>query len=137
MQKGVRLFGWLWCAHVFIAVGGMVLLPASALELKMGVTRDIQIGMSSFGTIVLTLLLLPFFYFAVWRRQEWAKWVLFAAFVLSILNFLLDATEWQAAFLPLTAVEFTSLIVEAAAFYFLFISDGPAWFRKDVITAQY
>jgi hypothetical protein len=120
MQRpNARLFALLWCLRIVIALAGFALIPTSSFELKVGLPAIIQKVVPAFGTIVIVLALLPFLWFAVRRNQTWAKWVLFVAFVVSVLNFFLDGTTFQSARLPSSGVEFFSLLVEAVGFYFL------------------
>lgn len=130
MPKNVRRFAWLWWLHILIALGALALLPPSSFMSKLGVTPPMQMGMSGFGTIVITLVLLPF-WFAVRKGRNWARWVLFAAFAISISNLFLDPTGYQAAFLPLTGVRILSLLVNAAAFYFVFSVEARPWFNRE------
>jgi hypothetical protein len=130
MPKYVRRFAWLWWLHILIALGALAQLPPSSFLSKLGVTPPMQMGMSGFGTVVITLVLLPF-WFAVRKGRDWARWVLFAAFAISIPNLLLDPTGYQAAYLPLTGIRILSLLVNAAAFYFVFSVEAQPWFTRE------
>jgi hypothetical protein len=130
MPKNVRLFVWLWFSSFVIAFAGVPLLPPPDLSLtRLGVTWPIEIGLVAGVQLIILIILLPFFWLAVSRRRNWARWLLLVAFV-APLPLAFDPNMFDRENLPSTAVSFLSLLVEAAAFYFLFTGDARAWFER-------
>ena len=113
-----------------IALLGLPLSPdsISADMMKLGLTRTDLIAMGLLEVAVIIVLLLPFFWLAVWRGKNWARWVLFIAFIATLPIIFLDPSVFDTEHLPLIGVEFVSILVEAAAFYFLFTGDARPWF---------
>jgi hypothetical protein len=129
MPANVRRFVWLWWSSIVIAFIAIPLLPpASSSELELGVTRPILMAISAGVAVTLVAVALPFFWLAVWRRKNWARWLLLVAFVASIPLGFVDVPSLAPSVIVL---EWLSLLSEAAAFYFLFTGDARAWFRRE------
>jgi uncharacterized membrane protein (DUF2068 family) len=77
---------------------------------------------------LLLAVLLPFLQLAVWKRKNWARWLLFVVFVI-FLPILFVNHAFRPDHLPMTAIGFASQLVEAAAFYFAFTGDARPWFQ--------
>jgi hypothetical protein len=132
----IRRFAWLWGASIVIALLGIPLTPSPiAPELSnLGLTWGTLILFEVACAIVIVASVFPFFWLAVWRRKNWARWTLFIAFVAPTPLLFLNLTPIDPESLPLLGVEFLSLLVEAAAFYFLFTGDARPWFRREPST---
>jgi len=129
MPANVRRFVWLWWSSIVIALIAIPLLPPpSSSELELGVTRPILMAISAGVAVTLVAAALPFFWLAVWRRKNWARWLLLVAFVASIPLCFVDVPSLAPSVIVL---EWLSLLSEAAAFYFLFTGDARAWFRRE------
>ncbi|HEX3652573.1 MAG TPA: hypothetical protein VHU18_07110 [Rhizomicrobium sp.] len=130
MPRNVRWFGWLWVASFLLAFPELLLMPAPDAEATtLGVTRSTEIKLGIGALLLLMAILFPFFRLAVWKRKNWARWVLFAIFVLSLPLLFVDHA-FRADTLPLTIYGFVGTLMEAAAFYFLFTGDARAWFQS-------
>jgi hypothetical protein len=130
MPANVRRFVWLWWSSIVIALIAIPLLPPpSSSELELGVTRPILMAISAGVAVTLVAVALPFFWLAVWRGKNWARWLLLVAFVASIPLCFVDVPNLAPSVIIL---EWFSLLSEAAAFYFLFTGDARAWFRREV-----
>jgi hypothetical protein len=129
MPTNVRRFAWLWWASSAIALIEIPLMPPpSSSELRIGMTRSIQMGIEAGVVAILVAALLPFFWLAVWRRKNWARWLLLVAFVASMPLSFVHIPNLAPSVIVL---EWLSLLSEAAAFYFLFTGDARAWFRRE------
>jgi hypothetical protein len=131
--NNVRRFAWLWTASIVIAFIGVPFTPepSSPDLLKFGITRVVLMIFEVFSMTVIIALMLPFFWLAVWRGRNWARWVLFIAFAVTTPLFFVTPKVFDPENLPQTGVELVSLIVEAAAFYFLFTGDARSWFKRE------
>jgi hypothetical protein len=73
------------------------------------------------------LLLVYFVWLAAHRRKNWPRWVLFAAFVLSVISLVQMIGE---SGLQLdSAIETVSCALTAAGLYFSFTGDAKGWFN--------
>jgi hypothetical protein len=81
--------------------------------------------------VVLMAILLPFFWLAVWRRKNWARWVLLVLFAISLPGLFLDPEPFVRDHLPSTIIGFGATFVEIIAFFFLFTGDAKPWFRRE------
>ena len=85
MPANIRRFVWLWLGSIVIALITIPLLPPpSSSELELGVTRPLQMAAAVGVLAILVAVALSFFWLAVWRRKNWARWLLLVAFVASI-----------------------------------------------------
>jgi hypothetical protein len=144
MPRNVRRFAWLWSASIALVLAELLLYPTpSASELRLGMTRAIQIGFIA-GVAAATLAAqLPFFWLAVWRRKNWARWLLLVEFVAGtaysvVFMFWRPSPppgvdpSWLHMPLSLLVVSWFSLFTEIAAFYFLFTGDARSWFEGEI-----
>jgi hypothetical protein len=141
MPANIRRFVWLWWGSVAISLIAIPLLPPpSSSELELGITRPFQMAVAGGVSVTLVAVVLPFFWLAVWRRRNWARWLLLAVFVASIPLIFVPVpspapgvdSSWQHLPSPVIIVGWLSLFSQAAAFYFLFTGDARAWFRKEI-----
>jgi hypothetical protein len=141
MPANIRRFVWLWLGSIVIALITIPLLPPpSSSELELGVTRPLQMAAAVGVLAILVAVALSFFWLAVWRRKNWARWLLLVAFVASIpLSFVHVpgpapgvASSWQHLPSSVIVLEWLTFFSEAAAFYFLFTGDARAWFRRKI-----
>ncbi|HEY3638394.1 MAG TPA: hypothetical protein VGK90_09600 [Rhizomicrobium sp.] len=135
MPINVRRFLWLWWASFLIGAAEIPLTPpVSALD-DLGITPSVQMSLSTVWTLLSLATLLPFLWFAVRRRKNWARWVLFVSYIISLPLVFLDPAMFSVRQLPLTAIELSSNILGAVAFYFLFTGDARQWFREETPTS--
>jgi hypothetical protein len=130
VPKNVRRFVWLWWAYFAITAAGIpfVQLPVRP-EKVLYITRPIQIAILE-GVLVIELaIFLPFFWLAVWRRKNWARWVMFGSFVVSLPLGFIGPTAFYRQSLAVNVIDALSGIALAASFYFLFTGDAEPWFR--------
>jgi peptidoglycan/LPS O-acetylase OafA/YrhL len=86
---------------------------------------------------IIFAILFPFFWLAVWRRKNWARWLLLVAFVAASGVYLITAPRsvedpnWLHMPPLLILFDSLSILCGAAAFYFLFTGDSQAWFRSE------
>jgi hypothetical protein len=73
--------------------------------------------------------LLPFFWLAVWRRKNWARWILFVLFVAPMPILFLDPFLFRHDHLPMFIAASSSFFAEAMAFFFIFTGDAKQWFQ--------
>jgi hypothetical protein len=143
MATNVRRFIWLWWTAILLALVDILLLPAPSLsELRLGMTRSIQMGVYGSVAAIWLATQLPFLWLAVRRRKNWARWLLLVIFVaenaFSVAFVFVHPTpppgvdpSWLHPTWSLVVVGWVSLATEAAAFYFLFTGDAGAWFRGE------
>lgn len=141
MPVNVRRFVWFWWASIVLALLGLLLFPPpSSSELRLGMTRSIQLEIVAGVAAVWVAVQLPFFWLIVWRRKNWARWLLLVMFVAGTAYsaYLSIAPpspppgvdpSWLHMPPSMDAVEWLSLFAGAVAFYFLFTGDARAWFR--------
>jgi|SRR5580704_2508130 hypothetical protein len=141
MPTNVRRFVWLWWGSFVIALIEIPLMPPpSASELRLGVTRSGEMAIAAGLVAILLAVILPFYWLAVRRRKNWARWVLLVTFVSGNALFFVPFPSpppgvdpsWLHTPPSVIVVACLSLITEAAAFYFLFTGDARAWFRGGV-----
>ena len=142
MPTNVRRFVWLWWGSVGIALAGVPLTPStnSSELLALGLTRADVMAIQVGSAAIIIALLLPFFWFAVWRRKNWARWVLLVAFAVSVpisLGLMALNPTFSPEDIPQTGIEFVSLLIEAAAFYFLFTGNARAWFEREKLELRH
>lgn len=123
MPTNVRRFIWLWWGHLAIALVQIPLLPPP----NPAVTRSAQMAVMAGVFAITVAVLLPFFWLAVWRRKNWARWLLLVVFVASNPIFLIPS--WTQLPPLIIGMGCLSLLMEAAAFYFLFTGDARGWFK--------
>jgi protein-S-isoprenylcysteine O-methyltransferase Ste14 len=73
------------------------------------------------------LLLVYFVWLAAHRRKNWPRWVLLAAFVLSVIS--LVQTIGESGLQLDSAIEIVSCALTAAGLYFSFTGDARGWFN--------
>lgn len=141
MPKNVHRFVWLWWASIVISLVDISLFPPpSSSELHLGMTRLIQIEILAGTAAIWVAVQLPFFWLTVWRRRNWARWLLLVAFVAgSAFSFALSVVHpspppgvdpsWLHMPPSMIVVGWFSVLTEAAAFCFLFTGDAGPWFR--------
>jgi len=78
--------------------------------------------------LLLMAIFLPIFRLAVWGQRNWARWVLFVTFILSLPLLFADRRMLQPGHLPLTAYAFAGTLLQAVGFYWLFTGDAQPWF---------
>jgi hypothetical protein len=129
MPTNVRRFAWLYWASALIAIIGV--LPLSTESWTARDVAAFQLVAATGVTVLFAAIFLPIFWFAVWRRQNWARCLLLLAFVASVPFTFLPPSETR--FPPAIAgVGILSNLVEACAFYFLFTGDARPWFNRTV-----
>ncbi len=131
MPRNVRRFAWLWI--VSFVVGLLTVLvppPLTSVEVGLGATQNMESAFILGTAVVLFLILSPFFWLAVWRHKNWARWVLLLAFVASLPFLFLNPRISYSHNLLLVAATMTSAAIEALAFIFAFTGDARPWFRK-------
>jgi len=136
MPRDVKRFAWLWLTSGLLSFPELLLLPpVSPAATRMGITWPIEIAVGAVMIVIFFMILLPFFWLAIWRRKNWARWVLLVLFVLSVAVSipltLVDKHVFQPERLPLTFVTLVLAAVEAVAFYFLFTGASSRWFKLE------
>jgi hypothetical protein len=138
MPTNVRRFVWLWLGSLVLSLISVLFLPPpNPWVLDFGITRSAEMRLAADVLAITFAILFPFFWLAVWRRKNWARWVLLVAFVAANGIFLIpipravDDPSWL--HMPPLLILFGALsfLTEAAAFYFLFTGDARAWFRSE------
>ncbi|HEX4158715.1 MAG TPA: hypothetical protein VHY79_09575, partial [Rhizomicrobium sp.] len=105
-------------------------LPPLSIESWTARGVAFQLVLIAGGTVIFAAIFFPIFWFAVWRRQNWARWLLLCAFVASVPStFLPFEARFSRAIVGLGIL---SNLVEACAFYFLFTGDARPWFDQTV-----
>jgi hypothetical protein len=81
-----------------------------------------------FTVLICAGVLFPLFRLAVWKRRNWARWVLLLLFVVSVPA---GGYPLFQSSLPMASVGvfLVSNLVEALGFYFLFTGDARTWFK--------
>ena len=100
---------------------------------RLGITRLAEMIAELNAGILLLAVLLPVFWQAVWKRKNWARWVLFLAFIISPpLPFLEGSKLLRPDYIPMTVILFSGIVVEIAAFYFAFTGGARPWFQQEI-----
>jgi Na+-translocating ferredoxin:NAD+ oxidoreductase RnfD subunit len=136
MPTNVRRFLWLWCAAFLIGAAEIPLTPPNSTLQDFGVTQPVQTALAAGGAAISLATLLPFLWFALRRRKNWARWVLLVSFIISLPLEFLDPSVYSGDQLPLTLMALVSVLAGAAAFYFLFTGDARPWFREHPSTSS-
>ena len=131
MPANVRRFLILWWAAFLIGAAEIPLTPPNSTLADFGVTAAAQTGFAVAGTALSLLTLLPFLWFAVWRRRNWARWVLLVSFIISLPLEFFDPSVWSGDQLLLTGMALLSTLAAGAAFWFLFTGDARPWFAEE------
>jgi hypothetical protein len=148
MPINVRRFVWLWWISIGLTLIDILLLPSpSASELLRGMTRSIQLEIYAGVAVIWVAVQLPFFWLAVRRRKNWARWLLLAVFlagtVYSVYLFFVPPIpppgvdpSWRHTPSSGIVVGWLSAFAEAAAYYFLFTGDARPWFRREILNTR-
>lgn len=129
LPRNVKWFAWLWIISFLIALPELFLLPTPPVELaRAGLSRSAYIKLVIAVLLLFMAIMLPFFQQAVWKRRNWARWVLFLVYVLA-LPLIFRGGMFQSGQLSLTIFDFASNALEGVGFYFLFTGDARHWFR--------
>ena len=131
MPKNVRRFAWLWWISILIAACSILLSPFTDPALvKAGISQPSEVEFDFVVIAVMITLLVPFFWLAVSRQKNWARWVLFIFFVVTTIMNLFQNPTPHADNHILTAMEGATWLAEAVAFFFLFTGDARPWFNR-------
>jgi hypothetical protein len=128
MPRNVKRFAWLWVISFLFQIPGIFLLPPDAAATRLGISHAAEQKLSAAIGILFFAVLLPFLQLAVWKRKNWARWLLFVAYII-FLPILFMNHAFRPDHLPMTTIGFASQLIEAAAFYFAFTGDARPWFR--------
>jgi hypothetical protein len=138
MPTNVRRFVWLWLGSFALGLIAIPFLPPpNPSVLDLGITRAAEMRLSADVSAIIFAILFPFFWLAVWRRKNWARWLLLVAFVAASGVYLITAPRsvedpnWLHMPPLLILFDSLSILCGAAAFYFLFTGDSQAWFRSE------
>jgi hypothetical protein len=126
VPANVRRFAWLYWTSALIAIIGA---PPLWVESWTARTALFQLAGVAGATLLFAAIFLPIFWFAVWRRQNWARWLLLLAFVASVPFSFLPPSEARFP-LAIIGIGILSNLVEACAFYFMFTGDARPWFNR-------
>lgn len=132
LPRNVKWFAWLWIASFLLSFPELFLLPQQPVELaRIGLSRPAYIKLIIAGLLLFTAILLPFFQLAVWKRRNWARWVLLLGFAVP-LPLLFHSEMFQSDQLLMTIYDFAVTALEGVGFYFLFTGDARPWFRAEI-----
>ena len=128
MPKNVRRFAWLWWSSNLLEFCGIPFAPPLDPS-KTVFTRASQMEFDFIAIAVVIALLLPFYWLAVSRRKNWARWVLALFFAaLAVANLFVSTPPIHN---PVgVAIDYVSWLALAAAFFFLFTGDARPWFNR-------
>jgi hypothetical protein len=132
MPRNVQRFAWLWGASLLMSFVAIPLLPLDSSLVSQGMTRPMLMVIAAVVIVIFTVILLPFFWLAVWRRKNWARWVLLVLFVISLPLLFLDPEAFVPDHLPSTIIGFGTTFIQIVAFFFLFTGDAKPWFRREM-----
>ena len=128
MPTNVRRFEWLWWISNLIDLSSIPFSTDPEI-LNYGFSRTAQIEFALVVYAVVIAIQLPFFWLAVSRRKNRARWVLFIIFVAFTIGYLFSPSP-PAGSRVMAVMEFISWLVEAASFIFLFTGDARPWFNR-------
>jgi len=132
VPSNVRRFAWLWFAANLAAFPEIFLMPPPDPQLaELGLTRPVELMAGAGVSVLLLVLALPFVWFVVWRRKNWARWALFLGFAVSLPFSVMDALGGGPHQFFSSALVLASTALEALAFFFLFTGDAPPWFKRE------
>ena len=127
MPRNVKRFALLWVSSFLIQLPTIFLQPTSdAATLGISSAADQKLAAAGF---LLFAVLLPFLLLAVWKRKNWARWLLFVVFLVC-LPLLFVSPEFQPDYIAGTALAFLSQVAEAVGSYFVFTGDARPWFAR-------
>ena len=130
MPRNVKCFAWLWVISFLFQIPGVFFLPPDAAAARLGISRAAEQKLSvAFGFLLLAVLL-PFLQLAVWKRKNWARWLLLIVFIICLPMLFVDH-PFRPDNLPTSAIALASQLVEAIAFYFAFTGDARPWFQPE------
>lgn len=133
MPKNVRRYAWLTVVAFLIGLVGTPPVWVASWTPRPVVTQLVVLVVATLSFLAINL---PFFWLAVWRGKNWARWVLLLLFVASV-PFVF--VHWQGMLYPAAgfAVALLSTLVQALALYFLFTGDARPWFRPKIQSQSY
>ena len=104
--------------HPFLALGGN---PQG---------KFIAAGVVIASAIIAFVPVLVLIWLAARRRKNWARWVLFAMFILTPVYYLWRPFRFDRAHLSMNIADIAVICMEAVAYFFVFSSESDSWFRK-------
>jgi hypothetical protein len=128
MPRNVKLFAWLYAASCAIGLVGALLMPPPPAGSE--ITRPVELAVTMGFAILMILIELPFVWLVVWKRKNWARWLLLVLFVIT-LPLLFVPYPPEANFLPMIEVAVGATLIQAIAFYFVFTGDARRWFVSE------
>jgi hypothetical protein len=129
MPKNVRRFAWLW--WISNLLGACVVpfaMPTNPELTKEGFSSSSQMEIGFIGIVVFVAIMVPFFWLAVWRGKNWARWVLLVVFAALTIASLFAPDHIDNRFAEVA--NYASWLTLAASFFFLFTGDARPWFKK-------
>src|ERR1700733_8075042 len=132
MPRNVQRFAWLWGAPFLISLIAIPFLPLDPSLVSHGMTRSKWMAPAAVIAVFLMAIYLPFFWLAVWRRKNWARWLLFVVFIMSLPLLFRNPKALVSDHLPFTIMGFGTAFIQIVAFFFLFTGDAKPWFRREI-----
>src|SRR5947207_16022631 len=116
MPRNIRRFAWVWLIAYTMQFPAVFLLPPPGpVAASHGLTRSAEQKLTVSVGLLLLGVLLPVLRLAVWKRKNWARWLLFGLFLIC-LPLLFMGHAFRPDQLPTTLVGITSQLVAAMAF---------------------
>jgi hypothetical protein len=129
MPKNVRRFAWLWwTSNLLGACLVPFVMPTSPELTKAGFSSSFQMEIGFIGVAVFVAIMVPFFWLAVWRRKNRARWVLLVVFAALAITSLFAPDHIGNRFAEVA--NFASWLTLVASFFFLFTGDARPWFNR-------
>src|SRR6476660_2301449 len=107
MPRNVKWFAWLWAISCLMLIPEVLLMPPlDAATSKAGITRPVELAVTAGMAVLVMIVELPFFWLTVWKRRNWARWLLFVLFVASVPLLFVTPHAFDENFLPMTTIAF-------------------------------
>jgi hypothetical protein len=133
MPKNVRRFVWLWLGAWVVFVPALFDIPVPPATMPDGTVfqppEAAVIGVFIVSAVLVLALFLPFLWLAVWRRKNWARWILFLLYLISLPLTFVGPYPYLFRIPLVGALASASILIEALAFVFIFTGDAQPWYR--------
>jgi hypothetical protein len=137
MPKNVIRFAWLWIAAKLLAIPTPYLLPADPFGVHLQIDRSWMLTSMTISLVVGYAISFSIFWLAVWRQENWARWLLFVWFALSLPGLAFwNMSNFRPDWFPVTALSLSSAFLQAVSFYFAFTGGARDWFRRKAIAGK-
>lgn len=134
LPRNVTWFVWLYLASFILPMLGLpssisrhVAESAAEHNVNPAPVMMFVIG----GLIFIFVFVILLVWLVVWKRRNWARWVLFLLFLTGVANLLWHMPSLYSGHVGIAVLLAIPWFVQAVAFYFLFTGDAVHWYRTN------